>query len=307
MRFFWRRAKTEPVRSAPVRDPRVERHVRQLREEGFAHIEEGVPRALAAEILASTKAFLARNAEIFDRHRDQDGHYPRIVNMHALHQPLLQLFTASPVALGVQDAFFGARSSIYTSLYYERGSAQPIHRDTPVFSTRPEYRYLGIWVALEEANDDNGCLEIIRKGHLIPEFDREAIALEHFSRLEDVPPIFDPLWSDYQRRVVSACTERGLQVERLHAKPGDVIIWHPQLPHGGSAIGDITRTRHSLVMHVVPEGTPVYHQDVFFNPKKKMSETASWGYRERDGRKHVAHTQIDIGHREQRPNRDFRP
>ena len=31
-----------------------------------------------------------------------------------------------------------ARTSLYTSLFYETGSEQPIHRDTPLFCTRPE-------------------------------------------------------------------------------------------------------------------------------------------------------------------------
>jgi hypothetical protein len=41
--------------------------------------------------------------------------------------------------LAVSDALFGKRTSFYTSPIYETGSQQPIHPDTPVFSTRREY------------------------------------------------------------------------------------------------------------------------------------------------------------------------
>jgi ectoine hydroxylase-related dioxygenase (phytanoyl-CoA dioxygenase family) len=38
-----------------------------------------------------------------------------------------------------------------------------------------------VWVALEDANEVNGCLEVICKGHLLPELDRERLALEEFA------------------------------------------------------------------------------------------------------------------------------
>ncbi len=299
MSFFKRFATQTPI------DARVDGFCEQLRSEGFAHIKGCFPRQLIEETLAGVKSMFAQNAHIFSRHRDEDGHYPRIVNLHLLHKPLLSLFTSNKTALAVQDAFFGSPSSIYTSLYYERGSAQPIHRDTPYFCTRPEHRYLGVWVALEDADEDNGCLEVVRKGHLIPELDREAIALTLFSTLDDVPSNSDLLWNAYQTKLMNACRDGGLEVERVKVRAGDVVIWHPQLPHGGSKIQDLSRTRHSFVMHVTPVGTPVYHLDVFFNPQKTVPTHASWSYAKFAGRKYVAGDTIDIGHKEHRRIAEF--
>lgn len=301
--FRWRTARSDGL-SADVQE-----YLQQLNEEGFTRIPGGFPNGAVADVLAGVKRTLARNAAIFGKHLDADGHYPRIINLQALYKPLLRLLVENPVALAVQDAFFGARSSLYTSLYYERGSAQSIHRDTPYFCTRPEYRYLGVWVALEDANELNGCLEVVRKGHLVPELDREAIALQHYASLDDVPPGSpageDVLWDLYQAKVMDACRERGLQPELVEARAGDVVIWHPQLPHGGSQIKDLSRTRHSFVMHVVPEGTPVYQQNAFFNPRKPFPERAPWKYEKFGGRKYVRFRNIDIGHREVRPLSDF--
>lgn len=301
--FRWRKPLADGL-PAEVRD-----HLRQLNEDGYARIRGGFRSGVIEEVLASVKQTLSRNAAIFGKHIDADGHYPRIVNLHALHKPLLRLFTENSLALAVQDAFFDARSCIYTSLYYERGSAQSIHRDTPYFCTRPEYRYLGVWVALEDANELNGCLQIVRKGHLVPELDREAIALQHYKTLDDVPPGSpagaDVLWDLYQAKVMEGCSERGLHPELLEAQTGDVVIWHPQLPHGGSQIKDLSRTRHSFVMHVTPEGTPVYQQDAFFNPRKRLPERARWRYGKSAGRKYARFRNIDIGHREVRPLTEF--
>lgn len=301
--FRWRTSASSDLQ------PQVDFHLRELNEDGVTKIANGFSEGLIDEVLAGVKQALHRNDAIFRKHIDADGHYPRLINLHMLHEPLLRLFAENELALAVQDAFFGARSSLYTSLYYERGSAQSIHRDTPYFCTRPEYRYLGVWVALEDAGESNGCLAIVRKGHLVPELDRESLALEHFKTLDEVPPGApagqDVLWDVYQGRVAEQCRERGLAPEMLTAQTGDVVIWHPQLPHGGSQIKDLTRTRHSFVMHVTPEGTPVYQQDVFFNPRKPMPERSRYKYLKFRSRKYARSKHIDIGHREVRPLADF--
>lgn len=284
----------------------VAKHLAELLAEGVTVVPNAYPKDFIDGLRADVKAFIQTNAEIFDKHRDADGHYPRIINLHLAFPELLSVFTDNPVALGVQDGFFNASSSIYTTLYYERGSAQPIHRDTPYFCTRPEYRYLGVWVALEDANEVNGCLQVIRKGHLLPELDRERLALEEYESLDRVPSDSQVMWDKYQDRVSKQCAEAGLKVEKVAVKAGDTVIWHPQLPHGGSAIGDISRTRHSLVMHVAPLGTPVYHQDVFFNPGKPMPEKSAWKYLDCKDRKYAKHASVEFGHADPQPPSAFK-
>lgn len=283
----------------------VAKHLAELLADGVAVIPNAYPTHFIDSLRADVKEFMRRNAVIFDKHLDADGHYPRIINLHLAYPEVLSVFTDNPVALGVQDGFFNARSSIYTTLYYERGSAQPIHRDTPYFCTRPEYRYLGVWVALEDANEVNGCLEVIRKGHLLPELDRERLALEEYESLDRVPSDSQVMWEKYQDRVTRQCMDAGLKVEKVAVKAGDTVIWHPQLPHGGSAIGDMSRTRHSLVMHVAPVGTPVYHQDVFFNPGKPMPETSAWKYLDCKDRKYAKHQFVEFGHADPTPPTAF--
>ncbi len=283
----------------------VAKHLAELLADGVAVIPNAYPAGFIENLRSDVKEFIQRNEAIFDKHLDADGHYPRIINLHLAFPEVLSVFTDNPVALGVQDGFFNARSSIYTTLYYERGSAQPIHRDTPYFCTRPEYRYLGVWVALEDANEVNGCLEVIRKGHLMPELDRQRLALEEFASLDLVPSNSQVMWEKYQDRVTRQCMDAGLKVEKVAVKAGDTVIWHPQLPHGGSAIGDISRTRHSLVMHVAPVGTPVYHQDVFFNPAKPMPETSAWKYLDCKERKYAKHQFVEFGHVDPTPPKAF--
>ena len=50
------------------------------------------------------------------------------------------------------------------------------------------------------------------------------------------------------------CEERGLETKTFVARKGDVLIWHGELMHGGVPIQDPTRTRKSLIAHLMPLG-----------------------------------------------------
>jgi phytanoyl-CoA hydroxylase len=277
----------------------IRQHVRDVIENGYTVIKSALSKDFCSKIVEDFRAFANNNQSKFERFKDQDGHYPRIANLHAAFTPLREVFSRNQLALTVQRALFRSEPALYTSLFYERGSSQDIHRDTPYFSTKPEHFYLGVWVALEDADQNNGALEVVPKGHLIPEFDREAIALELFPNLESVPSASQQLWDNYQSKLWEACRERGLEKSIVPVTAGDTIIWHPQLPHGGSHIHDLSRTRFSFVMHTTPVGVPVYHQDVFFNPNKSVPLDSSRGYAQFDGAMFVSHYEVDFAHREQ--------
>ena len=79
--------------------------------------------------------------------------------------------------------------------------------------------------------------------------------------------------------------------------PGDCLIWHPQLPHGGTPIKNASLTRHSFVFYTAPVGARVYHQHVFFHPSKPFDEMATWEQNMIEGRAVVHQPQgIALGH-----------
>jgi phytanoyl-CoA hydroxylase len=262
-------------------------YVDELLTDGVTIIPRSLPSSLCDDVREGFIAFSQSNQEIFVPNEDEYGHYGRIINLHVVYQMLFELFQKNQLALAVQDYLFGAETVLYTSLFYKRGSAQPIHRDSPYFTTRPEYHYFGVWAALEDSDADNGPLAVVKRGHLIPEFDREEIARRYCGDLDNIDSASSELWSAYQEELARECERRGLRTETLCVRKGDTIIWHPQAPHGGAPIRDIRRTRFSLVMHTTPIGVPVYHQDVFFNPSKPVSNVAPWGYLTRGGRRYA--------------------
>jgi len=301
---------TEPAEVARSKLPNLPDHVRpyvaELVQDGITVIKSAVPKVTCAALIERFRALAALNMEKFSKFLDKDGHYPRIANLHAAMPELFDLFAKNSVAYDVQSAMFGATPCLYTSLFYERGSEQDIHRDSPYFCTKPENFYLGVWVALEEAKLENGALTAIRGGHRIPEPDRAAIALRHFQDLNALPSSSTALWDDYQAEVQRLCALAGLKKTSIYAEPGDTIIWHPQLPHGGGEIRDFTRSRFSFVMHTTPVGMPVYHHDKFFSPGAPAAMDSRWEYGIRDDRHFVAHAQVDFGHRELFPAHTFK-
>jgi ectoine hydroxylase-related dioxygenase (phytanoyl-CoA dioxygenase family) len=278
-------------------DPVARARALEVVEDGYTVMKGAIPPEQCAAMIARFQALEQQNEALFAPSRNAKGHYPRIVNLHFAFPELVQLLTRNGILLATLDALFGAPVSLYTSLFYEVGSQQPVHRDTPVFATRPEYLYFGVTVYLEPADDENGCLEVLPGGHKIPELDREAMAVQRYGSLDAIPQFDNDIWVEYQNAVVAEGRTRGLQPRKLHVAAGDTVIWHPQLPHGGTPIRDHSRTRFSFVMHVTPEGVPVYHQQVFFAPSKAMPETARWGYFDVDGRKIADHGGgVSFGH-----------
>lgn len=282
---------------------------KEVVENGYTVIPGAISPEKAADMIAVFRRFEALNDPIFSKHRDHYGHYPRLVNLHNALPQMIDLFAHNQVFLETLDVLFGAPTALYTSLFYETGSQQPLHRDTPVFTTRPEYMYFGTTVYLEPTDDQNGCLEVLEGGHKMPELDREAMALRRYGTLENIPALDDEAWIEYQDTVTGQGKAQGMGVRKLHVQAGDTLIWHPQLPHGGSPIADKTRTRFSMVMHVTPMNVPVYHQNVFFNPKGEFSEKPHWQYYEVSGRGIVDQRPagVGFGHETNYPVGDFAP
>lgn len=266
-----------------------------LQENGYAVVPGAVSPETCRRALASIDALKARHKQIVEKNADEFGHLYRVVNLHRAVGDLADAFARNEAGLAVCDAFFGEPTSLYTTLYYERGSEQALHRDTPYFSTKPGGRYLGVWLALDNVDGGNGPLKVVPKSHLLPPIDVRALRKQVFGD-QKIPSISMEGWNSYQDAVQKQCDERGLQAIEVHVKQGDIVIWHPEMFHGGAAHLEKERSRRSLVMHVTPVAVPVYHIDVFYDPDRKVSTRASWSYETYRGRKVAKHDQVDFGH-----------
>jgi phytanoyl-CoA hydroxylase len=268
-----------------------------LMRDGYAVVPGALARAACEQALDAVAGFKRRNAAVVAPNENEHGHMYRVSNLHLAVPALAQAFAALNAPFAVCDRFFGAPASLYTSLYFERGSEQKLHRDTPYFTTRPGGRYLGVWLALDDVDAGNGPLLVVPGSHLLPPIDVEAMARDMFARTDGGPAAAAQGWAPYQEAVKRQCDEYGLVPRELHVSRGDVVIWHPELFHGGAIHLQRERSRNSLVMHVTPVGTQVYPIEVFFDPGRELPEAASWNYYDCGDRKIVHLGHVDFWHK----------
>lgn len=265
---------------------------KDILDNGYAVIKNSVPLELIDTFL---KDYDGLKVSVLDKHKHEldsedciEGMYRRLVNLHLKVPSLRPLFTKNQ-ALVTTDFFFKEETTLYTSLYYEIGSAQDLHRDTPYFWTNPGYGYFGVWLALEDAGPENGALEVIPGSHrILDEFDfRDGIGLIEKGSSGSINPQSSNLWDTYQRKVYEKCIAAGLKKEVASVRKGDTVIWHPQLMHGGSKNADRYKSRNSFVMHVTPKNSIVYSQDKYFDPaldEEIASRSPEIKYLSEDGR-----------------------
>lgn len=251
---------------------RPQRHLDVLAAHGLVHLERVIPRDLCERVRSDYRAHCATAPDAAE-HTDEHGLHARLANFHLVSTAALRVGTNRRV-MRILDAWFGARACIYSSLTFERGTEQQLHSDAVYFCTEPPGRFLAFWVALEDVDPRAGPLTYHPGAHRNPVVPR---------------PVDDgdlgAAWEQFQRDLIAAAEATGPAVE-VCPQQGDVLIWHPDLPHGGAPVLEPGRTRASMVFHCVPEGTPVSGPDVFFgvaSPSREAPPTAK-----RFGRRYVS-------------------
>jgi ectoine hydroxylase-related dioxygenase (phytanoyl-CoA dioxygenase family) len=274
-------------------------------EHGYVVLNNSVPPKVIERARTDFYAHKKRYADAYERHEDANGYQRRIVNLHMALDSFKELYTKNRKALDIQDYLFQRPSACYSSLTFESGSEQEIHRDSPYFRTTPEYYYLGVWVSLEAADEKNGALMVYDGGHLLHEPDREAIYARYYKRGDRFNDLDSRLWNDYQAMVAVQCERHGLKKKTIPMSPGDTLIWHPHLPHGGAPIIERHRSRFSVVSHVLPVDVPVSGQAVFYGHAGEP-RSINYDYEDFDGRKFLRHRVVQFAHTDPQPVNDFR-
>lgn len=116
----------------------------------------------------------------------------------------------------------------YFNKFPGRSKATPPHQDGFYFMLQPS-RALTVWIALEDIDEENGCLRYGKKSHLEGMRAHEPTNATGFSQ-----GIIDYGTTDLQREVV------------IPARAGDVLIHHSLTVHRADANESRDRTRKAL-------------------------------------------------------------
>lgn len=145
--------------------------------------------------------------------------------------------------LDLLSRLYGRQAWPFQTLNFPVGTQQHVHTDLVHFSSSPERFMCGVWVALEDINEDNGPLVYYPGSHRWPVYTNEHIG-HCAAHMEQTPTqgLYEEMW----RALVETY---GAQEEYFHARKGQALIWAANLLHGGSRQRDPMRTRWSQVSH----------------------------------------------------------
>jgi phytanoyl-CoA hydroxylase len=158
---------------------------------------------------------------------------------HALHDldPVFDRISRQPRIAALAKALGFAQPLLLQSMYLFKqpqiGSEVGWHQDATYLHTVPT-SVTGFWIALDDADRDNGCLMALRGAH------RGPLRERFHSRDGELP------WPD-------------AEPVALEARRGTLVVLHGLLPHA-SAPNRSSRARHAYALHLI-DGRAEYSPD----------------------------------------------
>ena len=137
-----------------------------------------------------------------------------------------------------------------------KGSQQGLHSDSIHMTTYPLGYLTAAWIAFEDIHPDSGPLVYYPGSHRLPYvFSKDVgITEEDFKQSG-----YGPYHARYEPRIRELVEQHGIAPRYFHARKGDVLIWHANLIHGGSARKDLALSRRAAVCHFFAKRAFVYH------------------------------------------------
>ncbi|PCJ23442.1 MAG: phytanoyl-CoA dioxygenase [SAR86 cluster bacterium] len=158
-----------------------------------------------------------------------------------------RLATDSRIAVALEQ-LLKRKPLPFQTLNFPIGTRQHTHSDSVHFSTIPKGFMAGVWVALEDIDENNGPLSYYPGSHKLREYSMQDFNIE--------PGVGN--YQEYEECIQQLVDDEGLKPELGLLKKGEALIWHANLLHGGAAQEDLSRTRHSQVTHFYFEGCQYY-------------------------------------------------
>jgi phytanoyl-CoA hydroxylase len=177
--------------------------------------------------------------------------YPRMIHMHRWDE-VSRNWLLDPRLDACMTAFGGASPlAVQTMLYFKPPGArgQALHQDNYYLQVQPG-TCLAAWLALDDCDEANGCLQVVPGTHDTPEL---------------CPQTAD---SSQSFTDVTVPLAEGMQPTPMLMKAGDVLFFNGQIVHGSFPNITQDRFRRSLIGHyIVAEAEKVA---VYYHPVLRM-------------------------------------
>ncbi len=158
--------------------------------------------------------------------------YPRMMHPHRVSDVAMR-YMLHPAYADILRALLGEDAIAAQSMYYWKpptGRGQAFHQDNFYLKVHPG-TCIASWLAMDEIDEENGCLFVAPGSHLLDVFCPEEADLTVSFSKQFVP------------------VPEGLEKVPVHMAPGDVLFFGGNLIHGSNPNRSANRFRRSYICH----------------------------------------------------------
>lgn len=179
----------------------------------------------------------------------------KLMDVHELDARVDKDFFRNQRLLKLLRFIFDKEVLPFQTIHFVRGSQQRAHSDSIHMSTYPPGYLLAAWTALENIGIDQGPVFYYPGSHRWP-----YVSCEDYESGNTKWTIGANSYKNYEDYIDALIKKSGIQPEYFTAEAGDVLVWHANLIHGGSAIHREGATRRSMVAHYYADDVFCYHE-----------------------------------------------
>jgi len=179
----------------------------------------------------------------------------RFTRVHMLHRAdaMSERFLLQPRILDVLEALIGPDVlALQSMLFYNPPGmgGQGWHQDAYYITTYPD-TLIGAWLALDRADEENGCLWVVPGSHHEPIHpDRERGSLVHAEgAIVDMELVENISHLNDEVNTLSRVAAKYAQMIPVVLEPGDVVFFHGHLLHRSHPNRTSHRWRRAFVSH----------------------------------------------------------
>jgi ectoine hydroxylase-related dioxygenase (phytanoyl-CoA dioxygenase family) len=227
--------------------PQSQKSIKDFESQGYAVIDS----------FLSNETVDAINNEIDDLLKQEtvDFKYRNKI-MFAIHKSeLLRSIGEDPKLTELLSSLTQDEMKLFQSINFLTGSEQKTHSDSIHMTTFPLGGLLGVWIALEDIDLDNGPLHYYPGSHTLPYY-----LNSDYDNNGNFFLIGDKDYTEYEKMLATKIKELNIKKNIFTAKKGDLLIWHANLLHGGEPHTNKEKTRKSMVFHYFAVNHVCYHE-----------------------------------------------
>jgi phytanoyl-CoA hydroxylase len=250
-------------------------HLLAFRDKGYTVMERAIEHADIDQLLDEVaRLYLEGEKYVLKMGKGLVGHPEgpvvprkgRLYDLYVNNMSVRAMVLAAPI-IRILSLIYEQPPLVFQSMLFTWGSEQSIHKDTAFVVIDQPCTLAATWIALEDIQPGSGELMYYPGSHRDPLF---LFSEEHLAWV----PGRDGkgVHARYSEFLHQQAVQKTADIEYFRARKGDVLIWHPNLAHGGAPITNDNLTRMSLVSHYCPaSNNPNYFR--FFDRACKQA----WG------------------------------